>query len=52
MGLSGLTFDPTNPSTNPSSDIYQVQAAQDAKISFNGLTVTRSSNTIEDLIPG
>ena len=53
-GLSGLTFDPnaTNPPTDPSSDIYQVQAAQDAKISFNGLTVTRSSNTIEDLIPG
>lgn len=53
-GLSGLTFDPnaTNPPTDPSSDIYQVQAAQDAKITFNGLTVTRSSNTIDDLIPG
>ncbi|WP_028875026.1 flagellar filament capping protein FliD [Tepidiphilus margaritifer] len=53
-GLSGLTFDPnaTNPPTDPSSDIYQVQAAQDAKITFNGLTVTRFSNTIDDLIPG
>ncbi len=29
-----------------------MQAATDAKISFNGLTITRSTNTINDLVPG
>lgn len=51
-GLAGLTFDPDTPATDPESPVYQVQAAQDAKLKFNGLEVTRSSNTIEDLIPG
>ena len=49
-GLAELTFDPDAPA--PGSPVYQVQAAQDAKLTFNGLEVTRSSNTIEDLIPG
>lgn len=52
-GLAGLTFDPDNsPPTDPTSPVYQVQAGQDARFTFNGLTVTRSSNTIDDLIPG
>lgn len=29
-----------------------MQAASDAKISFNGLSITRSTNTINDLVPG
>jgi flagellar hook-associated protein 2 len=53
-GLAALTFDPNteDPPTDPSSSLYLVQAAQDAQITFDGLTVTRPSNTIEDLIPG
>ncbi|MFC4486226.1 flagellar filament capping protein FliD [Tepidiphilus baoligensis] len=54
-GLEELTFDPNPedpPPTDPSSSLYLVQAAQDAQITFDGLTVTRPSNTIEDLIPG
>lgn len=53
-GLEALTFDPKaeDPPTDPSSNLYLVQAAQDAQITFDGLTVTRPSNTIEDLIPG
>ncbi|ARE84686.1 flagellar filament capping protein FliD [Roseovarius mucosus] len=30
----------------------QVQGAQDAKLSLNGIAVTRSSNQIDDLLPG
>lgn len=53
-GLEALTFDPNaaDPPTDPSSGLYLVQAAQDAQVTFDGLTVTRPSNTIEDLIPG
>jgi flagellar hook-associated protein 2 len=49
-GLADLSFAPNNPTSNP--NVTQVQAAQDAQITFNGLTVTRPSNTIDDLIPG
>ncbi|MBI5781109.1 MAG: flagellar filament capping protein FliD [Rhodocyclales bacterium] len=51
-GLAGLQFNPATPEIEPESSVYQVQAGQDAKLTFNGLTVTRASNTIEDLIPG
>jgi flagellar hook-associated protein 2 len=30
----------------------QVQSAQDAQLSFNGINVTRASNQIDDLLPG
>jgi flagellar hook-associated protein 2 len=49
-GLVDLSFSSSSPTSNP--NVTQVQAAQDAQITFNGLTVTRSSNTIDDLIPG
>ena len=42
-GTSGLIFADTG---------TQVQAAADAKFSVNGLTVTRSSNTVSDVISG
>ena len=44
-GLS--TFDTT--ATNAS---VQIQAAQDAVLELDGITVTRPTNTIDDLIPG
>ena len=43
----------TNDNTNFSStnNLTVTQAAQDAQIQFNGNTVTRSTNTINDLVP-
>jgi len=49
-GLEGLTFNPD--ATEGNENVTLVQKAQDAQITFNGLTVTRSANTIDDLIPG
>lgn len=37
-------------STDPGA--IQVQGGQDAKLSLNGIAVTRSSNQIDDLLPG
>lgn len=46
--VAGLSaFDTT--STNAD---HQIQAAQDAVLELDGITVTRPSNTIDDLIPG
>ncbi|MEY4016695.1 MAG: Flagellar hook-associated protein 2 [Pseudomonadota bacterium] len=42
-GSPGLTFDPTNTAN---------QSAADAKIKVDGITVTRSTNTIKDAVPG
>ncbi len=46
--LTGLSYDPTAGS-NP---ISEIQSASDAVIKVNGLTVTKSSNTITDAIQG
>jgi flagellar hook-associated protein 2 len=41
--LSGLTFDPTNP-TN--------QVASDAQVKVDGITYTRTNNSLTDVVPG
>lgn len=38
--------------TNTTIETVQIQAAQDAEISVDGITVSRRTNVIEDLIPG
>lgn len=50
-GLADLSY---NPATTPtaSDKMYSVQAAQDAKLKVDGIEVTRSSNTISDVIDG
>ncbi len=47
-GLSALAFDSSNNITNMTQSI----APQDANIVLNGISVTRSTNTISDLING
>lgn len=44
-GLSALDTTSTNAS-------HLIQAAQDAQITLDGITVTRATNTITDLLPG
>ncbi len=46
-GLTALDYDPGN-----SVALVETQAAQDARIEVDGLTVTRGSNSIADVIPG
>ena len=38
--------------TNTTIDTVQIQAAQDARISVDGIAVSRRTNVIDDLIPG
>ncbi|MFT5755367.1 MAG: flagellar hook-associated protein 2 [Alteromonadaceae bacterium] len=45
-GLSTLAYDGTN------NRMSQTQAAQDASLSFNGISIKRDSNTIDELIEG
>ncbi len=56
VGLSSLatnaTFDANHNVTSGYSNMFQSQAAADASLVINGLAVTRSSNTIDDLITG
>lgn len=40
-----------NATTNPTG-MQEIQAAQDASFKYNGITLTRSSNSITDIIPG
>ncbi|CAL95322.1 flagellar filament capping protein FliD [Azoarcus olearius] len=50
-GLADLSFDPS--ATAAAGDkMYSVQAAQDALLKVDGISVTRSSNTISDVIDG
>jgi flagellar hook-associated protein 2 len=55
-GLSRLAFNPTYNSDGTTSggitNMTQTQAAVDAKLKVNNLEVTRSSNTISDVITG
>lgn len=55
-GLSRLAFNPTYATDGSVSsgvaNLTQSQAAVDASLMVNGLTVTRSSNTIDDVITG
>lgn len=45
-GLSRFTFNET------ASQLVQNQAGADAKLTINGLTVYRESNSIDDIVPG
>lgn len=47
-GLNALVFDPANGVTN----MDEVQAAVDAELSIDGITVHSSSNTVSDAIDG
>jgi len=49
-GLSGFSYDA---STNATGNSFTgLQSAQDSKVEIQGLTITRSSNTVENAIPG
>lgn len=48
-GLEALAF---NASQSGASNLSENQQAQDAQLTFNGLNVTRESNSISDLITG
>lgn len=50
-GTAGLSFDPATTTTS-SDPVYSVQAAQNAQVKVDGITVSRSNNTIEDVIKG
>lgn len=44
-------LEPADPVTNPNG-FEKVQSANDAEFKYNGITITRSSNTISDLVVG
>ncbi len=48
----GLDTGLTSGATNTTGTINEVQSAGDASFKYNGISLTRSSNTIEDLIVG
>ena len=50
--LTALQYDKTSLEDELATKMTQTQAAQDATLSYNGLTVTRQSNKITDLISG
>jgi flagellar hook-associated protein 2 len=47
VSLSALSYDGTS-----TTGLTQTQAAQDASLTVDGVTVTRSSNTFNDVVPG
>lgn len=49
-GLASFAFDPADPTVNP--DMLETIAANDAVMEINGIAVTRSSNTFENVIDG
>lgn len=49
--LADLSFDPAATAA-PTDKMYSVQAAQDAKLTVDGISITRNSNTITDAIDG
>ena len=46
-GLAAYTYDP-----NASGGLTRVQEPKDARLTMDGVTVTRPSNTVSDLLPG
>ncbi|WP_345794818.1 flagellar filament capping protein FliD [Thauera sp. JM12B12] len=49
----GVAIDPDNPNLPAGSNTsYVLQASQDARINVDGITVTRGSNTISDVLEG
>lgn len=51
-GLSRLIYIDEDPPTSPTIGMVETQAAANAALSINGITVERSGNTISDLIEG
>jgi len=49
-GLASFAFDPADPTANP--DMKETIAANDAVMKINGVEVTRSDNTFENVIDG
>ncbi|TYC58066.1 flagellar cap protein FliD [Marinobacter sp. BW6] len=49
-GLANFMFDPTDPTANPA--MQQTIAAADAEMKINGVSVTRSTNTVENVVDG
>lgn len=49
-GLARFAFDPADPTANPAME--QTIAAADAQMKINGVLVTRSTNTIENVVDG
>ena len=49
-GLARFAFDPADPTANPAME--QTIAAADAQMKVNGVLVTRSTNTIENVVDG
>jgi flagellar hook-associated protein 2 len=50
FALTGIAFDSSSPTANPS--MVQTQAADNAELTIDGLTVSRSSNTVTDVVTG
>ena len=50
LGLASFAFDPADPTANP--DMKETIAANDAVMKINGVEVTRSNNTFENVIDG
>ena len=50
--LAALSYSAASSGSSGSSGMTQSQAAQDASVSINGLTITSSSNTVSGAIPG
>ncbi|KIO48055.1 flagellar filament capping protein FliD [Nitrosospira sp. NpAV] len=50
-GLSRLAFDPVA-AAGTGKNLTEVQAAQDAKLEIDGITISKGSNTITDAIEG
>ncbi|WP_019141157.1 flagellar filament capping protein FliD [Noviherbaspirillum massiliense] len=54
--LAQFSYDPASPvvydPANPTTGMSQLQAAKDAKLTIDGIPVTKSSNTITDAIQG
>jgi flagellar hook-associated protein 2 len=51
-GLSRLAYDPTAAGAGSGKNMAQLQAAQDAKFTLDGLLVTKDSNSVTDAIDG
>lgn len=47
----GLAFDPNSPGAQ-GDDVFQLQGAQDASLTVDGLAIMRSGNSIDDVIEG
>lgn len=48
--FAGFSFDPSNPTANAGMNLSQ--AAQDAKVTIDGVTVTSATNAVSDAISG